>query len=147
VPPVAEGRDTGEFPTPPHRALRQGVEEQPAQIAAQNLGAPVLSVVGEVEEHGAGAVQHARRLGTLVNDRPERLGEAGGCECALAVVVVDVELAALGPAFRPGLRLVDDRGDAMDMEDTGQHQSTQSRTDDDDGLLHCALSLLWNGVP
>ncbi|MFB4302420.1 TetR/AcrR family transcriptional regulator [Actinomadura sp. NTSP31] len=64
-------------------------------------------------------VEHARRLGTLVDDRAELVGEAGRCERGLAVVLVDVELAALRAGLGRGVGLVDRGGDAVDVQDGG----------------------------
>ncbi len=45
-----------------------------------------------VEQHRAVPVEHPRRLAALVDDGAERVGEAGRCERALPVLLVDVEL-------------------------------------------------------
>jgi len=55
-----------------------------------------------------------------------------GLEPQLAAVVVDVQQAALGSDAGAGLRLIDRRGDAVDMQDTRERQSTEAGTDDGD---------------
>ena len=120
MPPVAERRDAGQLLPPPDRACGQGVEEDAPQIAPEHLGALAAAVVGLVKEHRAVRVEHARGLRALVDDRAELVGEAGRREGALPVVLVDVELAALRTGQRRPFRLVDRRGDAVDVEDAGE---------------------------
>jgi hypothetical protein len=57
-------------------------------------------------------------------------------ERELPVVLVDIELAALGAGLRRGLRLVDRRGDAVDVEDAGEGEAAEARADDRDGCRH-----------
>jgi hypothetical protein len=83
--------DIGDLACPPDRPLGQGVEQDPAQVAAQHLGAR-RRVAGDVEQQFAVLVQYARRVGALVDDRVELVDQAGVRERALAVVLVDVEL-------------------------------------------------------
>ena len=101
----------------------QRVEQDPAQVAAEHLGAYTRAVVGLVEQHRAVLVEHARRLAAFVDDLAELVGEAGRLERELSVVLVDVELAALRASRRRGLRLVDRRGDAVDVEDAGEGEA------------------------
>ena len=44
-------------------------------------------------------------------------------------MLVDIELAALRAGLSRGLRLVDRRGDAMDMEDACEGEAAEARTD------------------
>jgi hypothetical protein len=94
-PPVAERPDIGDPAAPLDRPARQGVEQDPAQVAAQHLWAPTRAVVGLVEQHRAMPVQHARSLAARVDDRVESVGEAGRLQRQLPVVRMDVEMAAL----------------------------------------------------
>ncbi len=85
-------------------------------------------------------VEHARRLAALVDDRAELVGQAGRFERELAVVLVDVELAALRAGLRRGFRLVDRGGDAVDVEDAGEGEAAEARADDRDWCRHrCPL--------
>jgi hypothetical protein len=67
-----------------------------------------------------------------VDDCAERVDEAGCFERELSVVLVDVELAALHAGLCRGLRLVDRRGDAVDMEDACEDEAAEARADDRD---------------
>jgi hypothetical protein len=67
-----------------------------AQIATTHFGALPLPVVRLVEQDGALRIEDAVGLAPLVDEREERLVEAGVLEGELAVVVVDVEHPALG---------------------------------------------------
>ena len=49
---------------------------------------------------------------------------------------VDVELAALHTGLCRGLRLVDRRGDAVDMEDTCEDEAAEAPADDRDWRRH-----------
>jgi AcrR family transcriptional regulator len=49
---------------------------------------------------------------------------------------VDVELAALRAGARRGLRLVDRRRDAVDVEHARENETAEARTDDRDGCRH-----------
>ena len=141
------------FLSPLDRLGGQGVEQDPPQVAAKHLGTPTGAVVGLVEQHRAVLVEHARGLAALVDDRAELVGEAGRFERELPVVLVDVELAALRAGLRRGLRLVDRRGDAVDVEDAGEGEAAEARADDrdwcrhgvsfrEDGLERCSISIL-----
>jgi hypothetical protein len=124
---IAERRDSGEPPSPADRACGQRFDQDAAQIAAQHLWASAGAVVGHVEQHRAVPVEDAGGFAALVDDRAELFGEAGGGECRLTVLFVDVELATLGAGMRRGVGLVDRRGDAMDMEDASQDEAAKAR--------------------
>jgi hypothetical protein len=130
VPPVAEGLDIGDLASPLDHLAGQGVEQDPAQVSAEHLGTPGRAVVRLVEQHLAVLVEHAGSLAALVDDRAELVGEAGRFERELPVVLVDVELAALRAGLRRRIRLVDRRGDAMDVEDACEGEAAEARTDD-----------------
>jgi hypothetical protein len=66
----------------------------------------------------------------------ELVGETGRFERELPVVLVDVELAPLRAGLRGGLRLVDRRGDAVDVEDASKDEATEARTDYGDWCRH-----------
>jgi len=95
-------------------------------------------------------VERAAGLAALVDDRAELVGEAGRFERALPVVLVDVDLAALRAGLRRGLRLVDRRGDAVDVEDAREGEAAEARTDDRDWCRHRVpfkSKRDWNAVP
>ena len=77
------------------------------------------------------------------------LGEAGRLERELPVVLVDVELAALGAGLRRRLRLVDRRGDAVDVQDAGEGEAAEARADDRDWVSSSMFpsEADWNVVP
>ncbi len=127
-------------------SVGQGVEQDPAQVAAEHLGTPGRAVVGLVEQHRAVLVEHARRLAALVDDRAELVGEAGRFERELPVVLVDVELAALRAGLRRGLRLVDRRGDAVDVQDACEGEAAEARADDRDWCRHHVPSQKLTGT-
>ena len=77
-------------------------------------------------------VEHARGLAALVDDRAELAREADRFERELPVVLVDVELAALRAGLPGGIRLVDRRGDAVDVQDAGEGEAAEARADDRD---------------
>src|SRR5271168_3952273 len=91
APSAAERRDRADFLPPHDRLLRQRLEEEVAQIATTHFGAPPLPVVRLVEQDRALRIEDAVGLAPLVDEREERLVEAGVLEGELAVVVVDVE--------------------------------------------------------
>jgi hypothetical protein len=117
---------------PLDRPRRQGVEQDAPQVAAEHLGTPAGAVVGIVEQHRAVGVDYARRLAALVDDRAELAGQAGRRERALPVVLVHVELAALRAGRGRGLRLVDRRGDAVNVQHAGEGEAAEARADDRD---------------
>ena len=84
-------------------------------------------------------VEHARCLAALVDDRAELAGEAGGFECELPVVFVDVELTALRAGLRRRLGLVDRRRDAVDVENACEGEAAEPRADDRDW---CVITFL-----
>ncbi len=62
-----------------------------------------------------------------------RFGEPGRGERGLAVLLVDVELAALGAGACRRFRLVDRRRDAAKVEDPREDKAAQARADDRHG--------------
>ena len=60
VPAVAEGPDAGDLAPPLDRPVRQRVEQDAAQVAAQHLGTPGGPLVGLVEQHRALRVERAQ---------------------------------------------------------------------------------------
>jgi hypothetical protein len=135
---VAQRRDRGQLLAPLDRPGGQGFEQDPPQVAAEHLGTPAGAVVGLLEQQGAVRVEHAGGLGALVDDGVELVGEAGRGQGGLPVVLVQVELAALGPGLRRRLRLVDRGRDAVDVQDAGQGEAAQARPDDCDRCCHGA---------
>jgi AcrR family transcriptional regulator len=145
---VADGPGSGDLVTPPDRALGQRVEQDPAQVTAQHLGAPPGAVVGLVEQHRAVLVEHPRRLATLVDDRAELVDEPGRVERGPAVVLVNVELSALRACPGRGIGVVHRGLDAVDVQNAGEGEAAQAGTDDRDSCAHRVLSQLhWNAVP
>ena len=102
----------------------------------RHLGTSARAVVRLVEQHRAVLVEDVRSLAALVDDRAELVGEAGRCERELPVVLVDVELAALRAGVRRRFRLIDRRGDAVHVQNAGECQAAEARTDDRDWSRH-----------
>jgi hypothetical protein len=130
VPAVAQGPDAGDLAAPLDRAVGQRVEQDAAQVPAEHLGAAARAVVGLVEQDRAVPVEHVGGLAALVDDRPELGGEAGRGQRGLPVLLVQVELAALGAGVRRRIGLVDLRGDAVHVQDPGQRQAAEPGSDD-----------------
>ncbi len=126
----AERRDADELASPPDRPVGQGLEQDAAQVAARHLGPAAGAVVGLLEQHRA--VRSSTRVASppSMDDRAERVGQAGGRERRLAVLLVDVEHAALRAASARGLGLVDRRRDAVEMQDAGEHEAAEAGADD-----------------
>ena len=80
-------------------------------------------------------VEHARGLAARVDERAELVEQAGGAQRRLAVVLVDVEHAALRARVGRGLGLEDGGGDAVDVEDAREHQPAEAGADDRDGMF------------
>ena len=68
--------------------------------------------------------------------RAELVEQACCLERELSVVLVNVEHPALRAGLRRGLRLVDRRGDAVDVEDACEGEAAEARTDDRDWCRH-----------
>ncbi|MEY9095009.1 hypothetical protein ABH899_003620 [Paenibacillus sp. RC84] len=78
-------------------------------------------------------IKYPRRLDAFV-DQAEELVEQPCClERMLSIVLVDVELPALRAGLCRGLRLVDRCGDAVDVENACESQSSQATTNDRNG--------------
>lgn len=71
-----------------------------------------------------------------MDDGAERIGEAGDFKRALSIMFVNVELAALRASTGRGLRFIDGHGNAMDVEDAGEDEAAEARTDDRDWWRH-----------
>ncbi len=152
MPAVAEGPDAGDLAPPPDHVVGQRVEQDATQVPAQHLGTPGGALVGLVEQHRALRVERAQRLAALVDDRAELVGQAGRLERALPVVGVDVELAALRAGVFRGVGLVDRGRDAVDVQDAGEGEAAEARTDDRDwrhrhAPFKSCSSRYWNTVP
>ena len=130
--PSPSGADPGDLAPPPDRAGRERVEQELPQVAAEHLGAAAGAVVGLVEQDSAVRVEHPRRLAALVDEAAELVEQAGRLQGELPVVLVDVELAALGAGAGRGLGLVDRRRDAVDVQDAGEGQAAEAGADDRD---------------
>ena len=55
---LAQRFDARQLLAPPHRSLRQRLQQDPAQFAARDLGSTALAVVGLVQQHHAMLVEH-----------------------------------------------------------------------------------------
>ncbi len=137
VMPVAEGMHLSDLVAPLDGLSGQRVEEDLTKIAAEHLRPSTGALVGLIEEHGAVLVEHPRGLTPLADDGVELVGQPGGGERDLTVVLVDVELAPLGAGGRIRLGFVDGGVDAVDMEDPGEGETAEARTDDRDRCRHC----------
>jgi hypothetical protein len=158
---LAQRPDAGDLAPPLDALVGEGVEQDAAQVCAEHFGAPPRAVVGLVEQHLALLVEDARRLGALVDDRAELLGEPGVGQRALLDLLVDVEPAALRAGRGTGIGLVDRRRDAVDMQYPGEGQAAETGADDGDravdgvhGRPHspaaqcrAATGSLWTAVP
>lgn len=80
---------------PAHHAVREGIQEQVAQVGAVDLGAQQRRVVGRVllEQQGAVRLEKAHVLAFPAGDRVEPVDQAGFVQRPLTGV--DVEHAAL----------------------------------------------------
>ena len=114
--PSPRGRTSATLRPPLDRRIGQGVDQDPAQVAPHHLGTPAGARV--VEQHRAVPVEApATPSPALVDDGAERVGEAGRFERALPVLLVNIKLAALRAGRLRGVRLVDRRRDAVEVED------------------------------
>ncbi|MET9254624.1 hypothetical protein [Streptomyces sp. NPDC003717] len=111
---------------PAHRAGGQRVEQEPAQLAALDLGAGARAVVGLVEQDAAVRGEGPGGLPALQDEGAETVGESGGGQGRPAVVLVDVEHAALRAGRGRGVRLVDGGRDAVDVQDAGEGEPTSA---------------------
>jgi hypothetical protein len=68
-----------------------------------------------------------------VNDGVELLGKTGDLKCGLAVVLVQVELPALGAGVSGGVGVIDGARNAVDAQHTSQRESAQAGADDRNG--------------
>lgn len=134
---------------------RQRVEQDASQFTAMHLGAATAAIVGLIEKHGALRVEHARRFTALMDDSTEFVEQSGRLERELSVVVVDIEHSALRARSGRGLRLVDGRGDAVNVQNASEHESTEPGANNcywyhvvtfGDRSAKVAVSL-WNIVP
>ena len=146
---ISERAHSVDFASPFDRVVRKGINQDSTEVAAQHLGTCSRAVVGFVEEHGGVLIEYARRGAARVDDRAELVGEAGSVERGLTVVFVDVELAALRASFCRRFRLVDLRGNSVNVEYTRESQTAEARPDDRYRVAHvCFLSSFdWNAVP
>ena len=126
----------GDLVAPAHRAGGQRVQQQPTQGAARDLGPATGAVVLLVTQHLAVLVEDARRLAARMDQRHELGVQVRRLQRDLAVVVVDVEHAALRPRVRRGLGFEDRGGDAVHVQDARQHQPAEPGADDRDGRVH-----------
>jgi hypothetical protein len=141
VPALAKRCDASEFLPPLDRLHGQGLKEYPPKVAPEDLGSATCAVVGLLEHQCALPVEDTRGLPTLVDDRTERIGEAGGRERGLPILFMDVELAALCASARRRLGLVDRRGYAVDMKDAGENEPAEAGADGRD-WFHRAAAML-----
>lgn len=121
---------------------RERVEQELAQFAALHLGPSAGAVVGLVVADGAVAVEDPHLLAAFEDEVAELRHQAGRLDRDLAVVVVDVEHAALRAGHRRGFGLVDRGRDAVDVQDAGQGESTEAGADDCDWGAHRGLLCL-----
>jgi hypothetical protein len=96
VPAVADRADPGDFAAPLDRAGWERVDQELPQVSAEHFRAATGAVVGFVEQDTALRVEHPRGFGAPVDEAAEPVEQACGVQGALPVVLVDVELAALG---------------------------------------------------
>ena len=75
-------------------------------------------------------VEYPRCLTAGVDDFEELIEESRSLQRELPVVFVDIEHAALRSRVCRGFRFVDRRRNAMDVEDAGESQPAEPRTDD-----------------
>src|SRR6478736_99518 len=68
-----------------------------------------------------------------MNDLREFVEQAGGFQRELPVVVVDIEHAALRARFGGNVGLVDDGGNAVDVQHASEHEPAEARANDCDG--------------
>jgi AcrR family transcriptional regulator len=93
-------------------------------------------------------VEHALRAAALVDDRAIGLSQPSDLEGELTVVLVQVELAALGASLAGGVRVVDGDRDTVDVQDPGQGEPAETGPDDRDWSGHgVPLSRYWTSGP
>ncbi|GAA3150389.1 hypothetical protein GCM10020001_087500 [Nonomuraea salmonea] len=119
---------------PAHRASGKCVEQHPPQVRALDFGPAALPVVGLLEQHGSVRAQCPHRLAALQHDGAEGVTEPGGFDRELAVVVVDVEHAALCPRIGRGFGFVDLDRYAVYVQDAGQGEAAEPGADDRDSF-------------
>ncbi len=130
----AKSPGSGELPPPPDRPGWQGINQDPPQVTPEHLRTHAVSAL--VEQHIAVSVERAGRVAAIVNDCAEGVHQAGGSECALTVMYVNVKLAALCAGLRGGLCFIDRGRDAVDVEDAGEGQPSQACPNDGNGSGH-----------
>lgn len=82
-------------------------------------------------------VEDPHRLPAGVDDGAELLVQAGVAQGDLAVLLVDVQHAALGTGGGRFIEFVDRGGDAVDVQRSGERQAAEAAADDGDvGCVH-----------
>lgn len=80
-------------------------------------------------------VEDAHRLPARVDDGGKLFPELGGVNCLLAVVVVDVEHAALDAGVPVRFQFEDGRPDALGVQDARRRQAAEAAADDGDRVV------------
>src|SRR6202012_5537696 len=82
-------------------------------------------------------VDHPLGVFAGADEAKERIEQPRGLQGDLAVVLVDVEQAALGSGAGRRFGFVDRGGDTMKMQDTGGHETAEAGAEEDDRPSHC----------
>jgi len=130
--PATERSDGSELVPPLNRVLRQGLEKDTTQVPSQLLLSAARTVITLLEQQHALSIDQARRLTAFMDDRLKSFGQSRSSERGLAILGVDVELAALLPGISRGVGFEDRRRDTIKVKDAREEQPTKARTNDRD---------------
>ena len=148
MPHAAGCNGVGEFRAPSDGARGKRVQQHAPQRATAHFRPAAGAIVGLVEQHLSGHVEHARGLAARVDEGAKLVEQAGGPERELPAVIVDVQHAALRPRHRRGFGLEHGDGDAVEVQHAGEGEAAEACTDYRDLGQHRTLDQSnWNVVP
>jgi hypothetical protein len=135
-PPLTERTHPADPVPPPDGALGQRVSKIPRNSRRGTSGRPPAPSSGLSNSTCPLGSSPRVRLAALEDGGPELGGQPGRRQGRLAVVVVDVEHAALGAGRRGGLGLEDDGRDAVHVQKAGKGETADAGADDGDRCVH-----------